>query len=130
MPPIVLALAQTPELGASVSSTGGAIRGILATTFVLGLLGLLAWLVRRGTITLPGRRMAGLVHVETAVSLGDRRSLVVVAVEGRRLLIGMTPMHVSLVTELAQAPAEESTPVPAFERALAGSLQSEPGRPQ
>ena len=35
------------------------------------------------------------------VPLGDRRSLVIVSVEGRRLLLGLTPAQVSLVTELA-----------------------------
>ncbi len=39
-------------------------------------------------------------RVETAVPLGERRSLVIVAVEGRRLLLGLTPAQVSLVTEL------------------------------
>jgi flagellar biogenesis protein FliO len=38
------------------------------------------------------------------VPLGERRSLVVVSVEGRRLLLGLTPAQVSLVTELAAAP--------------------------
>ena len=128
MPPFVIALAQhTPDVGASMSSAGGAVRGILATAFVLGLLGLFAWLVRRGTLTLPGRRIAGPVRIETAVSLGDRRSLVVVTVEGRRLLLGMTPMHVSLVTELAQSPAQDQAAVSTFEQALAGSLQVQPG---
>jgi len=68
---------------------------------VLGLVALLAWLVRRGALTLPGRRGRSPVIVETAVPLGERRSLVIVAVEGRRLLLGLTPASVSLVTELA-----------------------------
>jgi flagellar biogenesis protein FliO len=41
------------------------------------------------------------VQVETALSLGDRRQLVIVSVEGRRLLLGVTQMHVALVTELS-----------------------------
>ena len=72
---------------------------------MLGLLGTLAWMLRRGTLVLPGRRAPGAIRVETAVSLGERRSLVVVAVEGRRLLLGLTPMQVSVVTELAAAAA-------------------------
>ena len=32
--------------------------------------------------------------------LGERRSLVIVSVEGRRLLLGLTPGQISMVTEL------------------------------
>ena len=78
-----------------------AVRGLLATVAVLALIATLAWLVRRGALTMPGRRVPGAVVVESAVPLGERRSLVVVAVEGRRLLLGLTPAQVSLVTELA-----------------------------
>jgi flagellar biogenesis protein FliO len=38
--------------------------------------------------------------VETAIPLGERRSLVIVSVEGRRLLLGLTSTNISLVTEL------------------------------
>ena len=71
----------------------------LATLIVLALVAALAWLVRRG----PLARLANSgkpVAVETAIPLGERRSLVIVAVEGRRLLLGLTPASVSLVTEL------------------------------
>jgi len=71
----------------------------LATLIVLGLVAALAWLIRRG----PLARLANkgkVVAVETAIPLGDRRSLVIVAVEGRRLLLGMTQTSISLVTEL------------------------------
>jgi flagellar biogenesis protein FliO len=43
------------------------------------------------------------MSVESAVSLGERRSLVIVTVEGRRLLLGVAPNSVSLVTELGQS---------------------------
>jgi len=75
---------------------------LIAVAVVLALLGALAWLLRRGKLKLPRRREQA-VSVETAVSLGEHRSLVIVAVEGRRLLLGLTPAQVSLVTEL-QAP--------------------------
>ena len=78
---------------------------LLAVLIVLALVGALAWLARRGSFAaLKAANRA--VAIETAVSLGERRSLVVVAVEGRRLLIGLTPGQVSLVTELSPAPAE------------------------
>ena len=71
----------------------------VATLLVLGLVAALAWLVRRG----PLARLAAKgrpVSVESAIPLGDRRSLVIVSVEGRRLLLGMTQTSISLVTEL------------------------------
>jgi flagellar biosynthetic protein FliO len=71
----------------------------VATLLVLGLVSALAWLVRRGPLAqLASKGKA--VAVETAIPLGERRSLVIVAVEGRRLLLGMTPTSISLVTEL------------------------------
>jgi flagellar protein FliO/FliZ len=83
------------------------VNALLAVLIVLALVGALAWLARRGSFAaLKAANRA--VSVETAVSLGERRSLVVVAVEGRRLLLGLTPGQVSLVTELSAAPAESA----------------------
>jgi flagellar protein FliO/FliZ len=104
---VLLALSQAPDL-AGADGTAAALRGLAATVFVLGLLLTLAWLLRKGAIQLPGRRAQQAVLVEATVPLGERRSLVVVSVEGRRLLLGLTPSQVSLVTELAAA-----APVPA-----------------
>jgi flagellar protein FliO/FliZ len=72
-------------------------QAIVAVALVLALLMAVSWFLRRGTLL---RRSKQAVTVETAVPLGDRRSLVIVAVEGRRLLIGLTPGQISLVTEL------------------------------
>jgi flagellar biosynthetic protein FliO len=83
----------------------GAIRGLVATAVVLALIVVLAWLLKRGTLVWPGRRPGAPVAVETAIPLGERRSLVIVAVEGRRLLLGLTPSTVSLVTELSTTAA-------------------------
>jgi flagellar biosynthetic protein FliO len=73
---------------------------------VLALVTGAAYLARRGAF----RRFAGAgaIAVETAVTLGDRRSLVIVSVEGRRLLLGLTPTHMSVVTELGAAPPPEA----------------------
>lgn len=79
------------------TGTGSGYRMLLASLFVLGLLGLWAWLMRRGVFT---KRQQGAVKIETAVPLGERRSLVIVSIEGRRLLLGLTPASVSLVTNL------------------------------
>jgi flagellar biosynthetic protein FliO len=88
-------------------------RTLFALAVVLGLLGGLAWLLRRGGLV---RRSAQGLGVESALALGDRRSLVVVTVEGRRLLLGLAPNNVSLVTELG--------PAATFDRAVARALDA------
>ncbi len=83
----------------------------LATVIVLALVAALAWLVRRG----PLARLASggrPVAVETAIPLGERRSLVIVSVEGRRLLLGLTASNISLVTELRTPQETSQLPTP------------------
>lgn len=123
---LVLALAQTasaqPTPDASWPAAGDLTRSLFAIFVVFGLLALLAWLAKRGTFGGLGRQGRSLVKVEGAVPLGERRSLMVVSVEGRRLLLGLTPMQVSLVTELAPQPAApDGTP---FEQTLARSISA------
>jgi flagellar biogenesis protein FliO len=60
--------------------------------------------------------------VETALSLGDRRSLVIVHVDGRRLLVGVAATQISLVAELGQVPG-------GFDQALARAAGSAPVSP-
>jgi flagellar protein FliO/FliZ len=84
-------------------SDGELWRSLLAIALVFGLLGALAWAARRGRLGFFTRQPSH-VRVEATVPLGERRSLMVVAIEGRRLLLGLTPMQVSFVTELSTAP--------------------------
>ncbi|MGE3276354.1 MAG: flagellar biosynthetic protein FliO [Vicinamibacterales bacterium] len=120
---LALALAQATAEPWSTSGTGTAVRGLLAVIFVLGLLVLLAWLARRGHLPIGRTGRGGAIVVESTVPLGDRRSLAIVTVEGRRLLLGLTPAHVGLVTELAPA-----TDGPAFAEAL-GAAERRPTMP-
>ena len=92
------------------------LQGFASLFIVLGLVGALAYLARRGVFNQLRSRNRGM-SVETAMPLGERRSLMIVSVEGRRLLIGLTPMQVSLVTELSAA--RES-----FDDTLARSVSS------
>lgn len=71
-------------------------QAMAAVVVTIALLAAAAWLLRRSRAHLAGVTM----RVETALPLGERRSLVIVTVEGRRLLLGMTPHQVALVTEL------------------------------
>jgi flagellar protein FliO/FliZ len=90
------------------------VNGFLAVVIVLGLVVALAWLLRRGSLgALNGR--GGAINVETAVALGERRSLVIVSVEGRRLLLGLTPTTMQLVTELSGAGLQPPPPAAAAE---------------
>jgi flagellar protein FliO/FliZ len=98
-----LVLATTTAAIEPLPGMAGSVRALGAVVLVLGLLAVLAWLARRGSLRLPGMRRHTAVSIESATALGERRSLVIVTVEGRRLLLGLTPTHVSLVTELAQA---------------------------
>ena len=99
---------------------GDLTRSLVAIFVVFGLLTALAWLARRGTFGSFGQKGRTLVKVEGAVPLGERRALMVVSVEGRRLLLGLTPMSVSLVTELApQPPSAGDAP---FEQTLARTI--------
>jgi flagellar biosynthetic protein FliO len=112
----LLVLAQTDVVGSGtpdlVPSLG---RMFVALAVVLALLGGLAWLLRRGALA---RRHSGALGVETTLALGDRRSLAIVSVEGRRLLVGLAPGGVSLVTELG--------PSTSFDAALARAGQERP----
>jgi flagellar protein FliO/FliZ len=74
-------------------------RSLVAIVVVFGLLFGLAWAGRRGRLGFFTKQPAS-VRVEATVPLGERRSLMVVAIEGRRLLLGLTPVQVSFVTEL------------------------------
>jgi flagellar protein FliO/FliZ len=104
-------------------------RSLLAIAIVFGLLGALAWAARRGRLGFFTRQPSH-VRVEATVPLGERRSLMVVAIEGRRLLLGLTPMQVSLVTELTPpspgaAPTGSGAAGP-FEQALARAEATAP----
>jgi flagellar protein FliO/FliZ len=76
---------------------------LAAVVVVLALFGVVAWLLKRSRLALGRNRDR--IAIETACSIGERRSLVIVGVEGRRLLLGVTPGQVSLITELGAAPA-------------------------
>jgi flagellar biosynthetic protein FliO len=90
--------------------SGLGFQSFFAVLVVLALVAAMAWLVRRGAFgALRGGSRA--ISVETAVPIGERRSLIIVAVEGRRLLLGLTPGQISMVTEL--------DPVASFDQQLA-----------
>jgi len=100
--PLVLAQATVagPELVPPFWRTAASLALVLA--MLVGL----AWLLRR---TAQGRRTRRTLTIEAALGLGERRSLAIVTVEGRRLLLGLAPNNVSLVAELQAAPSFDQT---------------------
>lgn len=111
----MIALVQTAASGAAAPLPGDTLglRTFAALAIVGALLALTVWALSRANGVRRGRQ---LLAVESALPLGDKRSLVVVTVEGRRLLVGVAPGSVSLVTELHAS----------FDGALESSLQSKP----
>jgi flagellar protein FliO/FliZ len=95
---MLLAQVVDPGVGLGPDVASLTPRALITTVIVVGVLALAAWALRRsmGSGRAGGKRVA----IETAVSLGERRSLVIVTVEGRRLLLGVAPGHINLVTEL------------------------------
>ena len=76
-------------------------RAIGSLVAVLGLLGLSVWVLRRGSLKLSSLAPKGTIAIETAMSLGERRSIAIVGVDGRRLLIGLTPTTISFLSDLS-----------------------------
>jgi flagellar biogenesis protein FliO len=92
-----------------------AARTLLSLAAVLALLGGFIWALRRGSLRLSALAPRGTIFVETATSLGDRRSLAIVSVEGRRLLIGLAPSAVSFIADLDPRPDTLAGAAPAGE---------------
>ncbi len=83
------------------------LRTVLSLGAVLALLVLFVWALKRGTIRLSSFAPKGVIAIEAATALGDRRQLAIVSVEGRRVLVGMTPTTISLITELGTRPTSD-----------------------
>jgi len=83
------------------------ITAILALGLVIGLIFALAWIARRlpGTGLRPGDGL----RVMAGVSLGSKERAVVVDINGKQLLLGVTPGSVSLL-HILETPLPENTP--------------------
>ena len=91
-----------------MSDTFAVVRAVVSFVAVLAVLAVFVWALRRGSLRLSRFAPRGAVSVETAVSLGERRSLAIIAVEGRRMLIGLTPAAISLITDLGPTPSPQA----------------------
>jgi flagellar protein FliO/FliZ len=88
----------TTRLAASPLSTANIVETLLGLVFVLAVMLLIAWLVKR-FVQVPGIGK-GQVKVLGGVSLGAREKAVLIAVDGRRLLVGVAPGRVQTLVEL------------------------------
>jgi flagellar biogenesis protein FliO len=88
--------------------SGVELRALASLAVVIGALALFVWVMRTGVLRIGRFASPQAIVVETAVAMGDRRSLVIVSVEGRRLLLGSTPSSLSLITDLAPAERQAS----------------------
>lgn len=95
------------------SLTGGQLgQTILGLLFVLAVIVALAWGVKRFS-HLPGANK-GSVRVEAGVSLGPRERVVLLSVEGTRVLVGVAPgcirtLHVLAPAEMPQEVAGDGS---------------------
>lgn len=104
----------TPQVsaGAALARTAGSLLVILL--LIIGL----AWLARR--LPLARGNSAASVRAESGLRLGARERLVIVNVEGRRLLLGVASGRIELLTELAAETEETNT----FNAALDAAIET------
>ncbi|MFB3901851.1 MAG: flagellar biosynthetic protein FliO [Acidobacteriota bacterium] len=69
---------------------------VSAIVLVFSLMGLLAWLGLRMNGSARGRRDSH-IRVLERLAIGDRRQLLLVEIGGRRLLLGSTSSHISVL---------------------------------
>ncbi|MGB0722229.1 MAG: flagellar biosynthetic protein FliO [Gammaproteobacteria bacterium] len=106
----LLLLPALPALGADSAPLSGAdslLRLIGALVFILALIMALGWLGRR--FGLPGRsRGTGLLRSVDAIQLGPRERIVLLAIENRRVLVGLSGGRMTRLGEYtADADASE-----------------------
>lgn len=97
------------SVGASANSLGALGTSLLALLLVIGLILLLAWLLRR----LPGfagQRAHGQLRIVASLAVGMRERIVVVAVGDTQLVVGITADSIRLLHRL-ETPLTEPTAV-------------------
>ena len=93
---------------------------LMSLLLVLGLIVGLGWVAKRMRLPFNGH---GNMRVEHPQALGQRERLMVVNVEGQRLLLGVTPQSISLLKELGDAPENHANPPSGFQQQLNALLE-------
>ena len=90
-------------LGHSSFSWGSYIQAVGILFLLVALLWLVVWVVRRfgkfNFLPRPGALPKGALVMEAQLPLGPRKGLMVVRFLNRRLLLGVTDQHITLLTE-------------------------------
>jgi len=89
------------------------VRMLSALLIVLGIMGLLTFLIKRYYPGVKRRKGSGFdIRVLGTVYVGSKRSIAVIGVGGRKLVVGMTPSSMTLLTSFdegdSHAPDESS----------------------
>ena len=91
------------SLGESSFSWGGYAQAVGILFLLVAMLWLVVWLVRRfgkfNFLPRPGALPKGALVMEAQLPLGPRKGLMVVRFLNRRLLLGVTDQHITLLTE-------------------------------
>jgi len=108
------------------------LRMVAALLFVLGVIALGAWLLKRYA---PGAAARGaakgdVIRIVATRLLGGRRSLMLVRVRGQTLLLGVTPQSIHCLTEIqevegewAQPPSNQAKNASTFNRQLGNLIE-------
>ena len=101
------------------------LRMLLSLGAIVAIIALIAWCARRFGLA-PGARRGpeDPVRILSRTALDARKSVVVLSVRGRVLVVGVTPSEISLLTELPGdgAASEEPAPAPSFSARLSRAL--------
>lgn len=123
VPMSVWAQVALPTVAMAPASLGSEhyLKTILALVFVVVLILVLSWLIKRVNPSLLGGR-AGLRAI-ASLSLGPKERLVVIECGEQQLLLAVTPGSVSCLHVLSQPLAPSETTPPAFAQVLAPWLK-------
>lgn len=80
-----------------LNTTSGIIQWLLSTIAVLGIIFILAFLIKKSRFV---QRSGSSIRLETQMALGPKERIVQVLVGDRHLLLGVTPSNINLILEL------------------------------
>lgn len=101
-----------------------------ALAIVLLLIIACAWLARRCGFAPRGRANGAQIAVKASYSLGQRERLVVVEIDGQRLLLGVTPGAITRLGRLARPEEEPAAAAPDFQLTLKRLLKRSKAEPE
>lgn len=120
MAPLMQRAAAAP---AGLSCGGMLVRLCGALALVILLILALAWLARRAGWTSPQAAGAPLLRIRHSQTLGQRERVVILEVQRRWLLLGVTPGGVTLLGELDPAD-DAAAPAGVFQQTLLRALSN------